>query len=373
MTTIADLDAWLERFAPTALAEPWDNVGLLIGDPEAPCRRVMTCLTVTPDSADEAVAERADMIVSHHPVLFKPTKTLRADHPETAHLWRLARAGAAIYSPHTALDNAEHGINAGLARRLGLIDVGPLRPTPPASLHKVVVFGPRTDREPVLAAAFAAGAGKIGAYGECSYSSPGVGTFFGDDSTHPAVGEPGRRESVREWRVEVLCPARRLPAVLDAIRSAHSYEEPAIDVYSIHPARSGPGIGRLGRLPNPEPLGALAERIADALPAPGLQFVGDPARPVTRVAIACGAGDEFLPDAARAGADVLLTGEARFHRALEAESLGLALILAGHYATERPGVEDLADALAPAFPDLRVWPSRAERDPLRAVGQGQAG
>jgi dinuclear metal center YbgI/SA1388 family protein len=368
MTTVADLAAWLEQLAPTWLAEPWDNVGLLLGDPASPCARVMTCLTVTPATADEALAGRADLVVSHHPILFRGAKSLRADRPDTGPAWRLARGGVAVYSPHTAFDNAERGINAGLARRLGLVDVGPLRASAARPMHKVVVFCPRGDREPVLAAAFAAGAGRIGAYGECSYSSPGVGTFFGDESTNPAVGERGRREAVREWRVEVICPSSRLPGVLEAVRRAHSYEEPAIDVYPVEPGRLGPGVGRLGRLAEPETLGALAARVARTLGAGGLQFAGDPSRRVERVALACGAADEFLPDAARAGADVFLTGEARFHRALEAEALGLGLILAGHHATERPGVEDLADLVGGAFPALEAWASRRERDPLRGLG-----
>ncbi len=367
MTTVADVSAWMDRFAPQHLAESWDNVGLLWGDPVAPCQRVMTCLTVTAESAAEAVAEGADLIVSHHPILFRGTKTLRADRSETAMLWPLARGGVAVYSPHTAFDNTRGGINDGLARRVGLIDVGPLRPTPARAVFKVAVFCPRTDREPVLAAAFAAGAGRIGAYGECSFSAPGFGTFFGDESTHPAVGERGRRETVREWRVELICPANRLATVLDAIVAAHSYEEPAIDVYAIQAGSDGPGVGRVGRLEQPVSLGQFAAQLKRTLDAPGLQFAGDASRRIERVALACGAADDLLADAARCGADVFLTGEARFHKALEAHSLGLGLILAGHYATERPGVEDLAGALAGSYPDLSVWASRRERDPLRTA------
>jgi dinuclear metal center YbgI/SA1388 family protein len=367
---ISDLATWLEGFAPARLAESWDNVGLLLGDPAATVERVMTCLTVTPDTAAEAVAEGAGAIVSHHPIFFRAVKGLRVrdDDPQGSTLWSLARNGVAVLSPHTAFDNTEGGINDGLARRLGLADVGPLRPSPPRGGFKVIVFTPRNDREAVLSAAFAAGAGRIGAYEECSFSTPGCGTFFGTEGATPAVGQAGRRESVREWRVEVVCPADRLAPVLQAIRAHHSYEEPAIDVYPLHPAPVGPGLGRVGRLPQPELLRDFAARVARALPAPGLQLVGEPDRPVALVAIACGAGDDFLADALARSADVLLTGEARYHRALEAEARGLALVLAGHHATERPGVEDLAVRLAAAFTDLLVWASRRERDPLRPVG-----
>jgi dinuclear metal center YbgI/SA1388 family protein len=368
MTAVADIARWLEQFAPARLAEPWDNVGLLWGDPGAEVERVMTCLTVTHKTALEAVHERAEAVVSHHPVLFRPVQRVRADRPETGALWTLARAGVAVLSPHTAFDNTTGGINDGLAERLGLRDIHALRLTPAAAPLKVVVFTPENDHEAVLSAAFAAGGGCIGAYGECSFATPGEGTFFGGEGTNPAVGQAGRRETVRELRVELVCPADRLSPVLAAVRAAHSYEEPAIDVYPLHATAQGVGTGRVGQLRRTTTLHALAAQVGEVLRAPGLQAVGDPDRAVTRLAIVCGAGDDFLHDAARAGADALLTGEARFHRALEAESLGIALIVAGHHATERPGVENLAGRLTAAFPELQVWASRRETDPLWSLG-----
>jgi dinuclear metal center YbgI/SA1388 family protein len=388
VTTVSDLTGWLEQFAPPSLAESWDNVGLLWGDPTSPVHRVMTCLTVTPTTAAEAIREKAELIVSHHPVLFREVKRIRADLAETGHLWNLARAGIAIASPHTAFDNTHQGINDLLCRRLGLLDVAPLRPIAPKSNAttnltsmataprscKVVVFTPEADREAVLAGAFEAGAGQIGAYQECSFGVPGEGTFFGTEASHPAVGPRGRRETVRELRLEVICPAAQLASVLTAIRARHSYEEPAIDVYPLHESgaesqpQGGAGAGRLGRYVEPRRLAEFAGFVSRGLGHIAVHVVGDPNWPVLRVAVACGAGDDFLTDAARAGADVLLTGEARFHRAIEAEALGIGLIAAGHYATERPGVEDLAQRLVLAFPSLTVWPSQSEQDPFRVVG-----
>ncbi|HEY2157720.1 MAG TPA: Nif3-like dinuclear metal center hexameric protein [Isosphaeraceae bacterium] len=368
MTTVAELAAWLEDFAPRALAEPWDNVGLLWGDPASSIERIMTCLTVTPTTADEAVEAGVGAIVSHHPVLFKPVQAVRADSPSTGYLWRLARAGTAVLSPHTSFDNTRGGINDGLADRLGLRDVRPLRAGPASKRFKVVVFVPPNDREAVLSAAFASGAGRIGAYDECSFTTSGRGTFFGTEGANPTVGEPGRRETVREWRVEAVCPGERLARTLAAIRSAHSYEEPAIDVYPLADGPSeGPGVGRVGTLPEAVPLSILAGRVKEVLGATTVQYVGDAGRAVSILAVACGAGDDFLPDARREGAHALLTGEARFHRALEADALGIGLIVAGHHATERPGVEDLARRIAGAFPGVEVWASRREADPLRAV------
>jgi dinuclear metal center YbgI/SA1388 family protein len=373
MTTVADVARWLEDFAPSRLAESWDNVGLLWGDPVATIERVMTCLTVTAESASEAVREHAGMIVSHHPILFRETKRIRSDLPGTAPLWMLGKAGVAVASPHTAFDGAADGINEGLCRRLGLLDVAPLRPLAAPASFKVVVFTPESDREAILAAMFAAGAGRIGDYSECSFAIPGRGTFFGGESTSPTIGRAGRRESVDELRLEAVCPGDRLPAVLAAIRSAHSYEEPAVDVFPLHPtATAAIGAGRIGKLAEPRTFGEFARSVARALGQPTIQAAGDPGWKVERVAVSCGAGDDFLGDAARRGAQVLLTGEARFHRAIEARASGIGLLVAGHYATERPGVEDLAGAIARAFPGLVVWPSRDERDPLAFAHAAEA-
>ncbi len=378
MTTVSDVTEWLERFAPARLAEPWDNVGLLWGDPGALVEGVMTCLTVTPVTAAEAIEESAALIVSHHPILFREVKRVRADFPDTAPLWKLARAGIAVASPHTAFDNTHEGINDLLCHRLGLIDISPMRPAPSGhgrradapQLFKVVVFTPESDREAVLAAAFQAGAGRIGAYEECSFAIPGEGTFFGTEATNPAVGQRGRRETVPELRLEVVCPADKLARVLASMRAGHSYEEPAIDVYPLHERTSEDasnlGVGRIGRMQESRGLEEFARLVARVFAA-RVELVGDPRRRVQRVAVACGAGDDFLRDAARAGADVLFTGEARFHRALEAEALGIGLVLAGHHATERPGVEELARSIAREFPYLKVWPSEREYDPLRLI------
>jgi dinuclear metal center YbgI/SA1388 family protein len=386
MTTVSEVAAWLEQLAPSHLAESWDNVGLLWGDPAAEVDRVMTCLTVTPETAAEAIKEQASMMISHHPVLFHAVKQIRADRAETGHLWKLARAGIAIASPHTAFDNTRNGINDILCRRLGLLEVSPLRPmatsgssaaggSRPRSF-KVVVFTPESDREAVVAGAFEAGAGHIGAYRECSFAMAGQGTFFGTEATDPAVGEKGRRETVQEMRLEVVCPAEKLPGVLESIRAHHSYEEPAIDVYPLHEippvlgATAVAGTGRIGRFVEPRSLAEFAAFAGRALGRIAVLMVGDPNRQVLRVAVACGAGDDFLKDAAAARADVLLTGEARFHRGIEAEALGIALITAGHYVTERLGIEDLAQRIAINFPGLTVWPSRSERDPFRIISAG---
>jgi dinuclear metal center YbgI/SA1388 family protein len=365
MPSVAEIMAFLEEFAAPSLAADWDNVGLLLGRRASSVTRLMTCLTVTPASAAEAVAEGVQLIVSHHPILFHGTKRLSDASPEGRMLLDLAAAGVALYSPHTAFDDTSGGINDLLASRLKLHSVVPLRPAPPAGQCKVVVFVPDKDLDRISDALFAAGAGRIGQYSECSFRLAGTGTFFGSESTNPTIGQKGRREQVSEWRLEAVCPEAQVEAVVAAMRKAHSYEEPAFDVYPLRPTASRLGNGRLGILPQSVILGDFARAVKETLGCGGIQVVGDLTKPINRVAIACGAGRSFLADAARAGADAFLTGEAGFHDCLEAEARGLALVLPGHHATERCGVEDLARRLQERWPDVQVWASRRERDPLR--------
>jgi dinuclear metal center YbgI/SA1388 family protein len=363
-TTVADVTGWLESWIPPDLAEEWDNVGLLLGDPALPVSLVMTTLDVTPAVADEAIASGAQLIVSHHPILFRGTNRLTGDRSDPhAHVWRLARAGIAVYSPHTAYDSARGGINDQLADRLELQHRQPIQPGPARSRSKLVVFVPESDREPVLKAAFEAGGGVIGHYSECSFGTPGQGTFRGDATTHPTVGQSQRRETVPEWKLEIVCEQHLLNPVVRAIRAAHSYEEPAVDIIplALVPGGDQAGRGRIGRLVSPTTLRALAQRIAQTLDAPGTTWAGpSPDRPVECLAIACGAGDSFLTHAARAGADALLTGEARYHACLEAESRGLGLILAGHHPTEWVGVLGLRDRIAKQFPQIDVRATNAQ-------------
>lgn len=276
MPRVADVIEFLERFAPLHLAEDWDNVGLLVGGREAEVQRVMTCLTLTPDVAAEAIVRRDDLVVTHHPVLFRPIQRLTGDTVEGQMLLDLVAAGVAVYSPHTAFDSAADGINRALAESLGLADIAPLRPVVTA-----------------------------------------------DTTNDPAAG------------------------------SDASAESPPL------------GGGRFGRLPSAVTLAEFNDRVKGALGVPHVQYVGEEDDRIEWVAVACGAAAEFLSDARRHGCDVLLTGEARFHACLEARTSRIALVLPGHYATERPAVERLAGRIVGQFADVTAAPSAVERDPLR--------
>lgn len=259
MSTVADVIAFLEKLAPPILAEDWDNVGLLVGRRGVAVQKVITCLTLTPDVAEEAVRQGVQLIVSHHPVLFRGAKSITDGTTEGRMLMQLIEHGVAVYSPHTCFDSAALGVNQQLALAFGLEEIASMRP------------------------------GK---------------------------------------HVEGL------------------------------------GSGRIGQLAEPAPLPDFLESVSSAIGANYVEFSGASDATVSRVGVACGSGGEFLEDAVQLGCDTFVTGEARFHSALEARSLGLNLILLGHYSSERPAVEQLADAISAEFPEFQSLPSQVETDPL---------
>lgn len=368
---ISDIVGFLKQWAPLSLAESWDNTGLLWGDAKAEVRRVLTCLTTTPAVADEAVTLKADLIVSHHPVLFKPVQKITTDDTEGAMLWKLASRQIAVYSPHTAYDSAAEGINQQLAELLGLGHITPLKRAVPAPKFQIVVFVPEAQLASVQQAIWNTGAGQIGQYAQCSFFAPGTGTFCGSDETRPSIGEKGRLESVREMRLEVECQQPFLAKAIEAIRKSHPYEEPAYFIYPLEPTRAElAGTGRCGDWPTKgktkgTTLREFVSIVKKKLKASSVAYVGDDDRLVKKVGIGCGAAGELLGLARAQGCDLFLTGEARFHTTLAAEAQNVALVMAGHYQTERPAVERLAERLHAQFPELQVTASRAETDPVR--------
>jgi dinuclear metal center YbgI/SA1388 family protein len=269
MTELSEICTYLDQLAPPQLAEEWDNVGLLAGDPRLPVERVMTCLTVTPASAAEAVQRRADLVIAHHPLPFRPLKRLVTTCTTGKLLWELLTHRVAIYSPHTAFDSTLAGINQRLADGLRLQQTTPL--------------------------------------------------------------------------------------------------------VAIEGAPAGTGAGRMGQLAGTNTLQQVADRLIAFLEISQLQYVGQLDTPVQRVAVACGAAGEFLAAAREAECDLLVLGETNLHTCLEAEATGVALLLPGHYASERFAVEELAELLGREFRDVEVWASTAERDPLRFHGISTAG
>ncbi len=362
---VGDVCDALDAIAPPHLAAEWDNVGLLIGDRARPARRLLLTIDLTGPVLREAARAGADMVLAYHPPIFKPLSRLTADAAPVA--LAAARAGLAVYSPHTALDAAAGGTNDVLAEAVGIRRPRPLEPVIRRDRCKVAVFASPADVPAVAAAAFAAGAGRIGNYGECSFRAAGVGTFRGDEGSSPAVGRAGRREQVEEFRLEVVAPRDNLAAVLAAVRAAHSYETPAIDVYPLEDVPPGVGMGRIGELARAVTVGSLVARVKRALGLERVLLAG-PTRGKVKLAACCaGSCGELFRSAAGAGAGAYVTGEMRHHDSLAAAAAGMTCICVGHSNSERLVLPGLRDRIRHAVAGLDVRISRADRDPQQVV------
>lgn len=354
--------------APEALAEEWDNVGLQVGTPDAFVERVLLTLDVTPAILDEARARGVQSVIAHHPLIFRPLRSLREDQPEAALVAGFVRAGIALYVMHTNLDLVRPGTSDALADKLGVRETAPLLPLTRAvgeAQYKLVVFVPTADAARVRLAMGDAQTGIIGNYSHCSFSALGTGSFRPLPGAHPAIGQVGVQEEVAEERVEVLVSARQLPRVLAAMLAAHPYEEVAYDLYPLAPHPTGAGLGRVGRLDAACSLRELAERVRERLGGARLQIVGERARSVARVALCGGSGGDLVDAAVAAGADVLITGDVKHHQALHALDRSLAVIDAGHDATERPVLELLETRLRERLPaTVQLYLSTQVTDPF---------
>lgn len=336
---IADVLAALAARAPFERAADWDPVGLVLGDPAASAQRVAVCHEVTEAVVAALEAEPVDLLVSYHPLLFRPTQRLVAGATPEGRALRLARAGIALGVVHTAFDVAPGGTADALAEALELGDVEGFAPLFGAPARKLVTFVPGAAADALLDAVAAAGAARIGNYTHCSFRSEGTGTFFAGEGAAPRVGRRGELSREPEVRLEFLVPPAREAEVIRALLRSHPYEEPAYDLGE----RRGEArpVGRIGRLERALSLGELEERVTRALRGPAPRVSGDPERSVRRVAVLPGSGEDFAPAARDAGAEVFITGDLRHHAVRRAQDQGLATIDAGHIATERPGVERL--------------------------------
>lgn len=360
----------LRTLAPESLADNWDKVGLQVGDGDQAVRRGLLCIDLTEPVLDEAIAQGMDLIVAYHPPIFEALTALTTGQVKQRIIYRAARAGIAIYSPHTALDAAEGGVNDWLAGGVGAGAVRPIRPAgrAGAAAFKLVVFVPPEHGDRLREALSGAGAGRIGNYRQCSFSAVGEGTFLGEANSRPTIGKRGRLERVVELRMEMVCPAAKVGEVIAALRRTHPYEEPAFDLQRLEavPSRGGTvvGQGRIVALNKPVTLTTLANRVKKHLGVkrvavgsakPRASFVGT-------VGLCAGAGGSLL---AEAGAiDAFITGEMRHHEVLAAVAGGVSVILAGHTQTERPYLPIYRARLAGATGKAISWRvSRADRAP----------
>lgn len=348
MPRLADVVAAVDRLYDPRLAESWDAVGLVCGDPDAEVDRVLFAVDPAVTVAREAIEWGAQLILTHHPLFLRPVHGVAATTPKGRMVHALISNGIGLHVAHTNADSAAAGVNDALAGSLGLTDLRPLAPRAAESHDKLVVFVPEPDADRVLDALAAAGAGTIGEYDRCAWTTLGQGTFRPSAEANPAIGRPGQIEVVTETRLEMVLPRRVRVDVVRALRAAHPYEEPAFDVIELADQPHGAGLGRIGTLAAPEPLGAFVRRVARALPATagGVRAAGHPDAPIRTVAVCGGAGDSLLDDVRRVGVDAYVTADLRHHPAAEAvEAGGPALVDAAHWATEWPWLTTAAERL----------------------------
>lgn len=333
----------------------------MAGDPKAQAKLIWVALELNDDLLDQALAAGVSLLLTHHPPIFKPLENLRLDYPATARLLRAVSGGLALFAAHTNLDSAPGGVNDALAESLGLVDTKPLVPATDQALAKLVVFVPPDHLEPVAQALFAAGAGRIGGYRDCSFHAPGTGAFKAPADGNPYVGQPGQPETVQEERLEMLLPLADAGRVVAAFKNAHPYEEPAYNLYPLRQPPAGFGLGRVGRLAQPQNGEAFIAAAARALGAYAAEATGPVPEHVEKVAVIGGSGGDFIAQAKAAGAQVLITGEARYHAWEQARNHGLCLITLGHYQTETVIIEPWARRLehmlkaAGLFCEIAPW------------------
>lgn len=335
------------RYNP-AWAESWDAVGLVCGEPDAPVQRVHFAIDPVEAVVEEAIANEAQLLVTHHPLYLGGTTSVAATTAKGRVIHRLISAGVGLYVAHTNADVANPGVNDALASALGLRGTQVLSPMPAGQLDKIVTFVPVEDAERILDALAAAGAGSIGDYTRCAYLGQGVGTFTPGPGTSPTIGTPGSVAHVNEARVETIAPRALRRAVIQALVAAHPYEEPAYDVVELADVPSGIGFGRLGMLETATTLEEFTREVAGVLPATswGVRAAGDPRRPIRTVAVCGGSGGSLAATAASLGADVLVTSDLKHHSTSEAVAdLELGLIDAAHWATEAPWLDQAARML----------------------------
>lgn len=343
--TVADVVGAMEQAYPPHLAEDWDKVGLICGDPSATVRHVAFALDCTDAVVDRAIADGAQMLIVHHPLLLRGVNSVAANTPKGRVIHKLLTNGIALFSAHTNADSARPGVNDKLAELLGVHPGRPLRPIE-EPLDKWGFTVPLTDAAAVKSAVFAAGAGNVGEYEQACYEFPVKGQFAPTAQANPHIGTAGGGlETVEELRVEFIAPRRLREKVRTALLQAHPYEVVAYDVAESHTGPADQGIGRVGELDSPMTLREFAARVAERLPVTrwGVRAAGDPEAMIRTVAVASGAGDSFLTQIAKMDVDCFVTSDLRHHPVDEHLRMGgCPVIDTAHWASEFPWCEQAA-------------------------------
>jgi len=363
---------YMTELAPPRLALKDDPVGLQVGDPRDEVSGILVALDMTEDTLQEAVAEGCSLVITHHPLIFRPLKRIDLTMPAGRLIASILKAGVSVFSAHTNLDVASGGVNTALAAALRLSNCRVLQVTGVEELEKIAVFVPKGYEDKVRDALSRAGAGWIGNYSHCSFQTAGTGTFMPREGTQPFIGAQNKLERVEEVRLETIYPSRLRNRVIREVFSAHPYEEPAYDLYPLNNSGQQYGLGLLGEVSEPVALGDVARDFSRLLKASFFRLVGDPQKKVKRVAVCGGSGASLIGRAKAAGADLFVTGDIGYHEARDALEIGLAVLDVGHEASERPVIKAVKDWLALRLQDdgfdNQVLVSRAITSPWSVLG-----
>lgn len=357
-----------EQFAPKKYALEGDRIGLQIGTLNKRVERVMVTLDVLEEVVDEAIEQRIDLIIAHHPLIFRPLKQIQTDEGQGKLIEKLLKHEIAVYAAHTNLDVANGGVNDLLATALRLQEVEVLVPTYEIALKKLAVFVPKEYAADVRQAIGEAGAGAIGEYSHCTFSTGGLGRFLPSEHTNPFIGEKGRAEAVQEERIETIYPVHLEKQIITAMLNAHPYEEVAYDLYPLHNRGETLGLGRIGYLETALSLADFAAHVKKTLQVEGVRVVGDLSSKVRKVAVLGGDGNKYISQAKFKGADVYVTGDMYFHTAHDAMAMGLNIVDPGHHIEKvmKEGVTAvLKERCQEQNYDVQIIPSKISTDPFQ--------
>ncbi|MCE1224924.1 MAG: Nif3-like dinuclear metal center hexameric protein [Geobacteraceae bacterium] len=367
---LSDITGIINKKYPFALAEEWDNVGLQLGNPATEITRIMVALDPLPQVITSAINSNCDLLITHHPLIFSPLRQITSSTTTGSSILKAAQNNLALLAMHTNYDIAQDGLNDLLAKRIGLEQTRPLKVTGRDELIKLVVFVPE-EQLATVRAALLPHTESIGNYQDCSFSTAGEGTFLPLAGAQPTIGTIGKLVKVAEQRLELLLRRDQLSKAIRTLLAVHPYEEPAFDCYPLLNEAPPKGLGRIGSLTEPVRLADWAANLAERLECRSVRFVGDPAGMIQKIALCSGSGASLLRDAIRAGADLLLTGDVKYHEAREAEAQGIALVDAGHFGTEILMVAAIRDfltnALHQAGHTIEILTADCEQDPFRTI------
>ncbi len=362
MVKIKDIIAQLEILAPPALQESYDNAGLITGNKENELTGALITIDCTEAVIDEALRKNCNFVIAHHPVIFRGLKSLTGKNYVERTVINAIKNDIVIYAIHTNLDSVRHGVNRKLADTLGLMNTRILRSTN-ETLLKLTTFIPKENTENVMEALHAAGAGMIGNYKNCSFRLDGTGTFLPTGDANPAIGKVGELEKVNETRVEVILPGYLKDKVLEALFDAHPYEEVAYYLHRLINYDNETGMGMIGRLPKPVKAKAFLSHIKNQLRARVIRHTAIVRDDISKVALCGGTGSFLLQDAIRAGADVFISADFKYHEFFDAEG---KIIIAdvGHYESEQFTKELIYEFLNENFANIALHFSDVITNPI---------